>query len=306
MEVQPIIDALNVHLPAVMRWGGAVARRMRSFNIALDSKHSGSSNTDALTLADLTVQELLVSALRDCDPIFRRCRIEAEESTGDLAWFAKGGKFTLALDPIDGTKQYRDKTGNGYAVILTLRSVETVHYSLVYAPESGPCGGWMRACAGKVVCGSDDPARPAAAALDNLPPISLVGRSQSPKIYMIGFLNHGEDRARAVTAAGLEGVPADDCPGCLYELLATGEYGGSLIHSPNVYDFPAGLQIAREFGGDSIWVHNGQSVNFEELWLDERASMLRLPGIIATSPSRQILSTLASVARDWNPVRYAD
>ena len=87
-------------------------------------------------------------------------------------------------------------------------------------------------------------------------------------------------------------MAADDCPGCLYELLATGEYGGSLIHSPNVYDFPASLQICRVFGGDSLWVHNQKPVNFSELWMDERAKMLRLPGIVATSADPAILKTL--------------
>src|SRR4029077_540423 len=145
MHLNTLIDSLALHLPPVMRWAGSVARRMRHFNIALEGKHSGSSNTDALTLADLTVQELLVGALRDGDPLFRQCRIEAEESTGDLARFATEGEYTLALDPIDGTTQYRDKTGNGYSIILTLRSPQTVHFSLVFIPESGSFGSWVEA-----------------------------------------------------------------------------------------------------------------------------------------------------------------
>src|SRR6516225_5239589 len=140
MNLNNLIDSLATHFPPVMRWAGSVARRMRNFNIALEGKHSGSSNTDALTLADLTVQELLVGALRDGDPLFRKCRIEAEETTGDLARFSQDSEFTLALDPIDGTKQYRDKTGNGYSVILTLRSPQTVHFSLVFVPESSQFG----------------------------------------------------------------------------------------------------------------------------------------------------------------------
>ena len=84
------------------------------------------------------------------------------------------------------------------------------------------------------------------------------------------------------------------------------EHAGSLIHSPNVYDYPAGLHMARLCGGDSLWVHNGEPVNFHELWMDERANMLRLPGIIATSPDRSVLQTLCGLARDWNRVRYAE
>ena len=128
MTLQQLTDALRLHLPPVLRWSGAVAKRLRQHNIALSGKSSGSAQTDALTLADLTVQELIVAALRDSDPIFRRCRLEAEETTGDLARFATDAEFTIAIDPIDGTKQYRDRTGNGYACMILARSVETVHY----------------------------------------------------------------------------------------------------------------------------------------------------------------------------------
>jgi 3'(2'), 5'-bisphosphate nucleotidase len=306
MNLPQITASLALHLPPAMRWAGSVARRMRSFNIALEGKHSGSSNTDALTLADLTVQELLVGALRDGDRLFRQCRIEAEESTGDLARFATDAELTLALDPIDGTKQYRDKTGNGYSIILTLRSPQTVHFTLVFVPESGPNGVWVMAHGDQIVCGPDDPERPAVDVLKAMTARNIKAPAKSKKIYLIGFQRHDRAKAELVTQAGLTGVAADDCPGCLYELLATGEYGGSLIHSPNVYDYPASLHLARIAGGDSLWVHNEAPVNFDKLWMDERANMLRLPGIIATSPDRSILKTLCQVARDWNPVRYAD
>lgn len=304
MELERVVASLSRQLPPVMRWAGSVARRMRHFNIALEGKHSGSSNTDALTLADLTVQELLVGALRDGDPLFRQCRIEAEETTGDLARFAAEGKYTLALDPIDGTKQYRDKTGNGYSIILTLRSRDTVHYTLVFVPESGH-GAWVEVAGNRIVCGPDDPARTAQEVLQSFSPVKRKS-SETKKIYLIGFQQHDRAKAELVTQAGLTGVAADDCPGCLYELLARGDYAGSLIHSPNVYDYPASLQLARVLGGDSLWVHNREPVNFDKLWMDERANMLRLPGIVATSPDRAVLDTLCALAKDWNPVRYAE
>jgi 3'(2'), 5'-bisphosphate nucleotidase len=313
MDLTRIVDSLSEQLPAPVRWAGSVARRMRQFNIALEGKHSGSASTDALTLADLTVQELLVGALRDGDPLFRQCRIEAEESTGDLARFAADSEYTIALDPIDGTKQYRDRTGNGYSIILTLRSPETVHYSLVFAPESGPYGAWVEIRHGQIVTGPDDPSRPAIDVLRGFAPVRKSDLSETPdcsaspgKIYLIGFQKHDRAKAELVTRAGLQGVAADDCPGCLYELLARGDYAGSLIHSPNVYDYPASLHLVRALGGESLWVHNEQPVNFLELWMDDRANMLRLPGIVATSPDRNILQTLCHLARDWNPVRYAE
>ena len=102
----------------------------------------------------------------------------------------------------------------------------------------------------------------------------------------------------------LRGSQADDMPGSIFELQARGEFAGSLIHTPNIYDFPVSLQIARVLGGDALWVHNREPVHFQELWVDDRADMLRLPGIVACSEHRDVLETLCELARDWNPERY--
>ena len=70
--------------------------------------------------------------------------------------------------------------------------------------------------------------------------------------------------------------------------------------------FPVSLQLARIQGGDALWVHNREPVHFRETWNDDRADMLRLPGIVACSDNRDVLETLCELARDWNPERYAD
>lgn len=305
IDLNSLCDALSRHMPPVLRWCGAVARRLREFDIAVSGKSTGSPNTDALTLADLTVQEFLVAALRDCDPIFRRCRIEGEEYTGDMRHFAQESPYTIALDPIDGTIAYRDKTGNSYAVMLNLRSEETVHYSLVFIPETGEHGTWVEARGEEVRCGDDDPARPAGDVLRAIPPVDPATRPESKRIYLIGFQQDDPLRAQQVTEAGLEGCTVADLPGSIFELLARGKFGGSLIHTPNVYDFPVSLHIARILGGEALWVHNRQPVHFRELWNDEQADMLRLPGIVACSTSHETLRILCDLAADWPAERYA-
>ena len=305
-SVCEVAEALAEHMPEVLRWAGAIARQLRKFNIGLSGKTSGSAETDALTLADLTVQELVISALRDRSPLFRECRIEAEESNGDLGKFSVDSELTIALDPIDGTKQYRDHTGDGYAVMLHLRDRQTLHYSLVFVPESGEQGTWCEAIGSRVVVGADDPSQPARAVLDGLTPITAATRPQSKQIYVIGFQKRDRERAAAVSAAGLKGVAPDDMPGSIYPLLSSGEFGGSLIHSPNVYDFPVSLHIARILGGDAIWTDTGEPVHFGETWLDERANMLRLPRIVACALDRETLNVLKNVAQGWSPNRYDD
>ena len=163
MDVNALTAALSRHMPAVLRWSGALARQLRQAQYRrlgqelgkcrhgrLDARRPERAGVDRRPLSAISIRN------------FASCRIEAEETTGDLARFSKDGDFVLAIDPIDGTKQYRDRTGNGYSVMLHLRNRETVLYSLVYIPESGPEGTWVEVRDGQVFCGPDDPTRPAA------------------------------------------------------------------------------------------------------------------------------------------------
>ncbi len=311
MNTESIIAALQSALPSVVRWSGAVAKRLRQFNIAVDGKHSGNANTDALTLADLSVQELLVAALRDADPVLRTCRIEGEESTGDMALFDSESRLAISIDPIDGTKQYRDKTGNGYSIIVHLHDDSKPHYSLVYAPEMGEHGTWVEVTADRIVCGPDDPSRTARAVLDSLPDLRSRRSDPGAGIYLIGFQQRDTQRAREVDGLSvhgrkLQGRTSDEMPGSIYPFMATGEYIGTLIHSPNIYDFPVSMHIARVRGGDAVWVHNREPVHYRNLWMDTRAGMLRYPGIVACSEDADVIDELCKLSKDWSQVRYED
>ncbi len=292
-------------MPPVLRWAGAVAKQLRVHDIAVGGKSSGFSNTDALTLADLSLQEPIVAALRDSDPLFRKCRLEAEEANGDLSRFSTDSPFVIALDPIDGTKQYRDRSGDGWSVMLHLRTATEVLYSLVYVPSAGPEGRWVEVSPNRIAVGDDDLSRPARVVLDGLETRNEPVQSGSGFIYMIGFVGRERESVEAVRSAGINGIDADETPGCLYDLMATGEFAGSLIHSPNVYDYPVSLQIARQRGGDSVSVRTGRAVDFNDLWFDERSKMWRLRGIVATAADLDVLKTLCDVPRDWNEDRYA-
>lgn len=309
MNTQRIIQVLQQALPPVMRWSGAVAERLRHFNIAVDGKASGNVNTDALTLADLSVQELLVAALRDADPVLRTCRIQGEETTGDMAHFAAESPLGIAIDPIDGTKQYRDRTGNGYSIIVHLHDDSTPLYSLVFAPEMGEHGTWVEVTADRIVCGPDDPSHTARTVLDSLPNLSSRRTDAGSGIYLIGFQQRDTQRARevdqlVVRGRHLAGHTSDEMQGSIYPLMATGEYTGSLIHSPNIYDFPVSMHIARVRGGDAVWVHNRKSVHYRDLWMDTRAGMLRYPGIVACSEDTEVIDQLCQLSRDWSQTRY--
>jgi 3'(2'), 5'-bisphosphate nucleotidase len=107
-----------------------------------------------------------------------------------------------------------------------------------------------------------------------------------------------------VRGRNLEGHTSDEMPGSIYPFMATGEYAGSLIHSPNIYDFPVSMHIARVRGGDAVWVHNRQPVNYRDLWMDTRAGMLRFPGIVACSEDADVIDQLCRLSKDWSQIRY--
>ncbi len=86
--------------------------------------------------------------------------------------------------------------------------------------------------------------------------------------------------------------------------MASGYLGGALFHTPNVYDFPVCLHLARALGGDAVRTSDGRPVDFGGVWLDERSSMFRLPGIVACAIDRRVIATLVDVARNWSPERY--
>lgn len=305
-NLNQIIAALSETLPPVMRWCGAVAKRLRQYNIAVEGKSSGSANTDALTLADLSVQELLVAALRDGDSILRTCRMEGEEATGDMELFSKDAGLAIALDPIDGTKQYRDRSGNGYSIIAHLHDDETPFYSLVFAPEMGESGTWVEVAPDRLRCGPDDTTRTARQVLDDMPDLRDKRNPDAKGIYLIGFQTRDAECARMVDGLDLLGRTSDEMKGSIYPLMATGEYAGSLIHSPNIYDFPVSMHIARLLGGEALWVHNREPVHYRELWMDDRADMLRFPGVVACSEFADVNDRLCELAQDWSQVRYED
>jgi 3'(2'), 5'-bisphosphate nucleotidase len=235
--------------------------------------------------------------------VFRQCRIEAEESTGDLEAFNATGTLTIALDPIDGTQKFRDRTDDGYGVLLHLRHATDVVYSLAFFPEIGSDGTWVQVYGDTVHCGADQPRQPASAVLATLPRMAVRIPSSLPQIYVAGFRHEDQLKAQAVTQTGLQGVPREAVASSIFPLLATGDFAGALFQAPNVYDFPIALHITRSLGGDAVWVHNNAPVHFRDTWLDAEVDMVRLPGIVACAVDRATLHTLVTLARDWKPRR---
>jgi 3'(2'), 5'-bisphosphate nucleotidase len=223
-----------------------------------------------------------------------------------MALFDSSSSLSIAIDPIDGTKQYRDRSGNGYSIIAHLHDDHTPYYSLVYAPEMGESGTWVEVVSDRLRCGPDNTQHTAREVLDHLPDLRAQRDPEAKGIYLIGFQDRDPECARMVDATGLQGRTSDEMQGSIYPLMASAQYAGSLIHSPNIYDFPVSMHIARLLGGDAVWVHNGKPVHYNDLWMDTRADMLRFPGIVACSEYPEVNARLCNLSRDWNQIRYRD
>jgi 3'(2'), 5'-bisphosphate nucleotidase len=299
MDYTFVLDTLYDRLPEIMRWSGAIARRMRNHPIAVSGKSSGNPTTDALTLADLTIQELLVGAMRDQLFLPQMCSVQAEESVGDLDRFAPGSPWVIGIDPIDGTRQYRDKTGNAYSIIVHLRKHNDFIFSLVFLPELGEHGTWLSVCKGSIRLGPDDLMSRAADALNDIQPLPRQP-NQSKRIYVARFDTHCQDVIRELAAVGLEGVDAEQVTDCVFERLARGEFAGCLARSPNVYDFPVAVHLIRTLGGADRSVQDGRPIDFTQPRLDERTQMLRLPGTYACAVRPEDIDKLCRVGSQFD------
>src|SRR5207245_1523486 len=111
----------------------------------------------------------------------------------------------------------------------------------------------------------------------------------SRRILVSGFRGCDAERAQAVSAAGLEGVLGHDTRGSLFPLVANGYLGGALFHTPNVYDFPVCIHLARALGGDAIRAHDGRRVELREVGGAELAHVVGLPGIVACAADGELL-----------------
>ena len=191
--------------------------------------------------------------------------------------------------------------------MLHLRNRETVLYSLVSSPNRAPNGTWVEVRDGQVFCGPDDPTRPAEDVLRTMPAVDPRTCARFEKDLRDRLSRQQDpDRARDVTAAGLEGHTSDTMDGSILRTCVAGPARRFADPFAERLRF-SGLAAHRAvLGGDAVWVHNRQPVNFRETWLDKRANMIRLPGIVACCTNPQTLDTLCTLARDWNPNRYTE
>lgn len=115
--------------------------RAASFARGLEGKVGNSPKLDepsavkqALTLADVGAQEIILEGLREHFP---QVSLAAEEDTKSVAAFPKDAEAQVVIDPIDGTLRSYLEASGPYAVIVGLAIEGVYHSSLVALPREG-------------------------------------------------------------------------------------------------------------------------------------------------------------------------
>lgn len=292
-----LVHTLAARMPDLLRWCGAVARQLRRHDVAVADKGSGYAPANALTLADLSIQEILVDALRDFGPEFHRCRLELEEDTGDTSAFATESPYTIAIDPIDGTKHFRDGTSDGYGVLFSLRRCDTSLYSLGFFPEQGPLGEWVEVNGDRIVHALDDTSMPARRVLDATPALVAQAVGRSNTIWVTGYRTDRDVVSEHLATQGLKAAMSDAHGAHVCTEVAAGRIDGMLMNRPGVYDAPMWMHVLAALGGIDCWVHNGERVDFTDTWYDEGCNGMRLSGVVACARDRRQMEKLVEVAR---------
>jgi len=297
MNPEPLITTLAARMPDLFRWCGAVARQLRRHDVAVADKGTDYAAADALTLADLSIQEILVDALRDFGPDFHACRLEVEEETGDMAAFAEESPLTIAIDPIDGTLHFRDHTSDGYGVLISLRQQDRSHYSLGFFPEQGTCGQWVQVHGDRITFADDDTTMPARQLLNTTPAVDVTSLDRSKTIWLTGYRTDRATVAHHLEKQGFTAFMSDTHGRHVCTELARGRVDGLLMNHPGVYDAPMWMHVLSAMGGVSCWAHNGEPVDFRTSWYDETCKGFRLDGVIACARDRDQLAQLVEVGK---------
>lgn len=139
---------------AAARQAAAVAKRLQG-EVRHRVKHGGSPEAEALSVADLACQDVLLLRLAET---YAGAAMDAEEETGSVAAFAREGpgRPVIVVDPIDGTLNYL-RGSRDYAVMGALIADGTFRASVIAYPAWGVTywailggGCWRQADGGSV------------------------------------------------------------------------------------------------------------------------------------------------------------
>jgi fructose-1,6-bisphosphatase/inositol monophosphatase family enzyme len=189
----------------------------------------------ALSDVDLAAQEVLLVALAERFPFVN---LDPEEDTPSVSWFeGNDSRYTVVLDPIDGTLNYITQRGK-FGVMVGLMEDDRYLASLVYFPMEGALYRAVRGEGCSVTIGGI--ARPVRSG----PSPELVLRDAATPVEI----------AESVTAAGFT-VTRSGCSAVDSTVAATGVAAAAIsYHQPSIRRC-IGALVSREAGGYLCDIH---------------------------------------------------
>ncbi|MDP3794495.1 MAG: inositol monophosphatase family protein [bacterium] len=126
-------DLVRFYLPHFVT-AGDYLRRIQSQVVSLP-KAGDTGAVRALTTADLSVQNLfeVVTLSRYPQVVFHS---EEESQSLNALYFPRRGAYRFILDPLDGTRPFRDGLAH-YCIVLTVMCRRTVVAVMLYLPATG-------------------------------------------------------------------------------------------------------------------------------------------------------------------------
>lgn len=113
-------------LEPVFKRAGELALGMQKSIKSTTKSDSGFLAVDIVTQADLDVQEYILKEMVNTNLV--QCKLLAEEDTPNVGKFSKTGRFTLTIDPINGTLLY-SRGEKGFDMLICLRDDKNLLYT---------------------------------------------------------------------------------------------------------------------------------------------------------------------------------
>lgn len=131
LSLADVIGIARFRIEPVLLEAGVVAWEMQARAQSLRGKDTGNAAADALTNADLAVQELILEAVLKTP--LKAAKSACEEDTALVAQLAGEEELWLGIDPINNTKEYQ-RGGKFWNLIFQIHGPEMPLYTFTYYP----------------------------------------------------------------------------------------------------------------------------------------------------------------------------
>ncbi len=137
LSPERVIQILNDVLPETLEEAGKEGIRIQEKGTDIKSSSktaTGNEAIDLVTEADLALQSIILSKLLRTE--LRRCIVMAEEDTKEVTQFTGEEDICITLDPVNGTKRFRDGS-MAWEIVVGARDARQALFTCSHSPRLG-------------------------------------------------------------------------------------------------------------------------------------------------------------------------